>query len=90
MPTVGNYRVSSNNPREQSEHHQHCTGSCRVKLFGVILASVDVPHSDPLTWMRRRPQDAYRKELVRQLLENNVSVADIAMIMELPDSKKNL
>jgi hypothetical protein len=24
------------------------------------------------------------------LLENNVSVADIAMIMELPDSKKNL
>jgi DNA-binding transcriptional MerR regulator len=40
--------------------------------------------------MRRRPQDAYRKELVRQLLENDVSVADIAMIMELPDSKKNL
>jgi DNA-binding transcriptional MerR regulator len=40
--------------------------------------------------MRRRPQDEHRKELVRQLLENNVSVADIAMIMELPDSKKNL
>lgn len=90
MPIIGNYRVSSNNPRVESGHHKECMGTCRVKLHGVILASVELPHSDPLTWMRRRPQDASRKELERQLLENNVSVADVAMIMTLPDSKKNL
>lgn len=90
MPIIGNYRVSNNNPRQASTSHQECQGSCRVKLHGVILASVTLPHSDPLTWMRRRPQDSARKELERQLLENGVSVADIAMIMMLPDSKKNL
>lgn len=88
MPKIAQYNISSNNPRNNGP--KPCQGSCRVKLNGVILAHVILAHSDPLTWMRRRPQDAMRKELVRQLQENNVSEADIAMILTLPEDKQGL
>lgn len=87
MPKIAQYNVSSNSARKGV---RPCPGTCLVKLRGVILASVTLERSDPLLWMRRRPQDETRKELVRQLQENNVSEADIAMILTLPEDKQGL
>lgn len=78
----GEYTLSNTNGSATQQ------AAIRVKRDGVILANVKVPHSNPLKWVRTRPQDPHRKELVRQLRENDVPADIIAQILTYTPPKK--
>lgn len=78
MAMINGYHVTSNNASYGSKPQR---ASARVKLDGVIMAEVWHDHSNPLQWMRRRPQDEQRKCFVEQMRMNGIDETDIAEIM---------
>lgn len=77
---INGYQVLNSNASKQNR------ACVRVKLNSIILCELRSEHSNPLRYLRIRPQSEERKEFVRQLRENLVPEVDIQALLKLPDN----
>lgn len=75
---IAQYDVFNSNSNGKSK------ACVRVKHEGVILAELWSEHSNPLKFLRVRPQSEERKSLVEQLRINEVPESDILLLLKLP------
>lgn len=90
MTTLGKYEIASTrNPKNPLLHR------LRIRLNGVLVgecfpALTDpdmIGHSDPRKFVAQYPLSKARKVLVKQLLQNNISLADVEMLTAMPERK---